>query len=184
MTAARKLRVAIPDSADALRLVQDGFEEITGLSVQPEFQEVDHGELIVEVLVDDPPLIPAVSPSVALVSRAVERSEFDMSVLSSWVEERPDFLRSGLPVSAVADPFREAGHGAVDRAARDELATSVWCPHPAGGGQRAAGVWQLAVPFRRLDHSTCIASSERAGYPYRFSSHDALGLRAFLEITA
>jgi len=58
MTVARKLRVATPDSSVALRLVQVGFEEVTGLFVEPELQEVDRGELIVEILVEVPPLIP------------------------------------------------------------------------------------------------------------------------------
>jgi len=180
MTVARKLRVATPDSSDALRLVQDGFEEVTGLFVEPELQEVDRGELIVEILVEVPPLIPVVGPTTELVSRAVERSEFDMSVLSGWIEERPKSFPTMLPITAMSELSTTTDHEAVNRAAHDELATSVWCHDTDEAGE--PGVWQLAVPFCRKDRSVFVALSERRGYPYRFSHQEVVGFRSYLEM--
>jgi hypothetical protein len=105
---------------NALNRIQDTFEEVTGLTVEPELQEIDNGELIVEVSVGDSPLIPRVLPSTKVVSRAVDRSEFDVSVLSGWVEERPKTVRARLPITSIVHPSakitRRMSHSVNERA--------------------------------------------------------------------
>lgn len=184
VTLACKLRVATPDSPDALLRVQDAFEETAGVWVEPQLQEIDRGELIVEVLVSDRPLIPLVTPSTRLAAQAVGGSDVDVSVLSAWVEERPESIRTKpLRVTSVEDSVGRSDCEAIERATQDDVATAVWCPTAVRGGTGDSGVWQLAVPFYGPDWSSCVAVSERSGYPYRFSSDDALGFRTYLEST-
>jgi len=176
--AARKLRVATPDTDDALQRVQDGFEEATGLSVEPEFQEIEHGALIIEMVIDDSPNFEFVAPNPTLVTRAVERSDVDMDVLSTWIEDGADSPGTPLPLEGIVRPFGPDAPEVAERAARDRIATAIW--HRSGSSR--PGRWQLAVPFSRADRSTYIAISERTGYQRRFGAHEVTGLRDYLRV--
>ena len=53
MEPTNKLRVAIPDGKNALQVVTAEIEEATGIGLEPEFQEVDQGDLVVELRLAD-----------------------------------------------------------------------------------------------------------------------------------
>jgi hypothetical protein len=179
MAAARKLRIVTRDDDEALARLQDGIEEATGLAVEPELQEIEHGALIVEVVLEEPSSYPVTPPAPALVTRALETSHLDVDVLSSWVEERSGGPARPLRMTDSAEPFSRPENRALDRAAVDDVATAVWHPPAPSGGR--SGVWELAVPFRRADRSTCIALCERDGYSYRFSTEEVARFRDYLE---
>jgi hypothetical protein len=83
-----KLRVVVPDGANALRVVTTEIEEAAGIALEPELQEVDGGDLVVELRLADSSIC---DPK--LVVRAVERLSDDLEVLSTWQEHRPLVIR-------------------------------------------------------------------------------------------
>src|ERR1700728_1915009 len=84
MTTTSKLRVSVADQADALEILRSEVEGATGLSVEPELQEAEHDELVVEMRFTG-----LVTPEPQLVARAVQRSSSGIDVLSSWNEQLP-----------------------------------------------------------------------------------------------
>jgi hypothetical protein len=119
VTPVNKIRIATPDTDDALGNVKVEVERATGFAAELEFQEIDCTDLVVELRLADSN---AVQPG--LVARAVERSACDLEVLSAWTEVPLD--RHPTP------PLRQTLLSATDgpmppfaqRALRDELPTA------------------------------------------------------------
>jgi len=167
-----KLRVALPDREDALQVVTSEIEEATGIGFEPEFQEVDRGDLVVELRHASSSAIDS-----KLVARAVERLSDDLEVLSTWQESAPPrtpvpatsqavFTGTGVPMPEVAQ-----------RALRDDLPTAQW----PGAFRVPVGepkpYWQLAVPMHRSDGRVLVGVIQRSGYSRRFGVHEGAALR-------
>ena len=167
-----KLRVALPDGENALQVVTSEIEEATGIGFEPELQEVDRGDLVVELRHTGSSPIDA-----RLVGRAVERLAGDLEVLSTWQESAPP--RTPVPATTQA-VF--AGTGApmpevAQRALRDDLPTAKWpgaLRVPVG---EPNACWQLAVPMHRRDGRVLVGVMQRSGYSRRFGVHEAAALR-------
>jgi hypothetical protein len=167
-----KLRVAVPDGANALRVVTTEIEEATGIALEPELQEVDGDDLVVELRLADSSIC---DPK--LVVRAVERLSDDLEVLSTWQEASPP--RDPAPVtsqSVFAGPDVAMPEVAL-RAFRDGLPTAQWPGTfrvPVG---EATACWQLAVPMRRSNGQVVVGVQRRSGYSHRFGVGEAKALR-------
>jgi hypothetical protein len=167
-----KLRVVVPDGANALRVVTTEIEEATGIALEPELQEVDGDDLVVELRLADSSIC---DPK--LVVRAVERLSDDLEVLSTWQEAPPP--RDPAPVtsqSVFAGPD-VAMPEVAQRAFRDGLPTAHWpgtVRVPAG---EPKACWQLAVPIRRSDGRVLVGVLQCGGYSHRFGLHEAKALR-------
>jgi hypothetical protein len=172
MTSTTKLRVAVPDMADALEVVMAEVESATGFAAQPVFQEVDHSELVVELC-----LAGSRAPDPGRIAHAVEASANDLNVLSTWME--PLLRHDPAPVATetvfavIDDPLPEVAR----RALRDGLPTSQWFPttKDVGGGDRS--YWMLAVLGNPSDGPPLVGVQRRRGYSYRFSAHEAASAR-------
>lgn len=174
-----KLRVVTTDGPDALRVVRQEVEEATGRAAEPEIQEVDGRELVVELALAGPT---AVAPG--LVARAVVRSSRGLDVLSTW-NEAP---RASDPTPAsgqvILDGLDDHLPAVVRRALRDELPTAQWQSAGADAGTRLPGdgrpAWQLAVPVMRPDGRPLVGYQQRRGYSFRFGAHDVRAARVDL----
>ncbi len=153
-----KLRVVTSDSPDALDVIRHEVEGATGLAVEPEIQELDGTELVVELrLLDASTVVPG------LVARAVRRSP------------------GGLDVLVVLDGLDHRLPSVARRALRDGLATAQWgAGGIAGGGAGVEHSWQLAVPAVRADGRPVVGYRRRRGYSIRFGVRDAEAARAVL----
>ena len=167
MTAKNMLRVAMPDKAHAIDIACSDVESAVGLRVRAAFQEIEGGNLIIELqLGDETEQSPHPSHLASVVDEAVSHIE----VLSSWEEVvSPELLRRRCPdvLGVGYEPLPEVAQRAFD----DDLPTAKW--------SRANSSWQLAVP------SVCggraiIGMSYRGGYSHRFSAHEAAALRSGL----
>lgn len=171
-----KLRVVTADRPDALQVVRQGVEEATGLAAEPEIQEVDGSELVVELRLGGPP---AAAP--ALVARAIEQSRRGLGVLSSWHEATPIGGPAPAPGQVILlDGLEDDLPPVVHRALRDEVPTAQ-CERP--GAARARGrvpAWQLAVPVVRADGRPLVGYQQRLGYSFRFGTHDVAAARVEL----
>lgn len=156
-----KLRVAIADGEDALQVVTAEIEEAIGIGVEPEFQEIERGDLVVELRLADPSV-----PDSRLVAHAVERLSGDIEVLSAW-QEVP-LIRDPTPTTSqsVFAGTEGAMPEVAQRAIRDELPTATW-----------KSSWQLAVPVQRGDGQVFVGVQDRQGYSRRFGLHEVNALR-------
>jgi hypothetical protein len=172
MTSRSKLRVAIPDKADALDVVKAEVESATGFAAQPVFQEVEHAELVVELYLADSS---AADPG--HIAHAVESSASDLNVLSTWMESPlcgdPARAASETVFDVMDDPLPEVAR----RALRDGLPTAQWFPtiDDVAGGDRS--YWMLAVLTNRSEGMPFVGVQRRQGYSYRFSAHEATSAR-------
>jgi hypothetical protein len=74
-----KVRVAISDATEALRVVHADVERAAACTVFPELQETECGSLIVEMK-----LVERVERDCRGLARAIKRSNSDIEVLSCW----------------------------------------------------------------------------------------------------
>jgi hypothetical protein len=167
MTAKNMLRVALPDTAHAVNIACSDVESAVGLRVRAEFQEIEGGNLIIELQLGDEAVH---SPHPSRLASTVDEAVANIEVLSSWKESTsseppprqcPDVLGVGY------EPLPEVAQRALD----DDLPTAQW--------DRSDSSWHLAVP------SVCggkaiVGMSYRGGYSHRFSAHDAAALRSGL----
>ncbi len=172
MTAASKLRVATADAPDALDLMKVGVETATGFAVEPQFQEIDCGDLVVEMRLTDSQ---AAAPQ--LVARAIERSACGIEVLSTWKEASP--TRAPAPVSSgqVFDVLEGPLPKVARRALLDDIPTAQWRGRAGGAARADRSYWQLAVPVVRSDGQSIVGVHRRQGYSLRFGVHDAGAVR-------
>jgi hypothetical protein len=167
-----KLRVAVPDGANALRVVTAEIEEATGIAFEPELQEVDGGDLVVELRLADS----SIGDS-KLVVRAVERLSDDLEVLSTWQEAPPPRDPAPVMSPSVFAGTDVAMPEVAQRAFRDDLPTAKWPGTfrvPVG---EPKACWQLAVPMRRSNGQVLVGVLQRSGYSHRFGVHEAKALR-------
>ena len=167
MTAKRMLRIAIPDAAHAMDIACSDVESAVGLPVRAEFQEIESGNLIIELQLGDETVH---TPHPSRLASAVNDAVANIEVLSSWTEspspdphprQCPDVLGVGY------EPLPQVAQRALD----DNLPTAEW--------DRSDSSWHLAVP------SVCggkaiVGMSYRGGYSHRFTAHDAAALRCGL----
>jgi hypothetical protein len=137
------------------------------LPVRAEFQEIEGGNLIIELqLGNEAEHIPHPSRLASVVDKAV----FNMEVLSSWTESTPP-EPAPRPCPEVFGVGYEPLPQVAQRALDDDLPTAKW--------DRSDTSWHLAVP------SVCggkaiVGMSRRSGYSHRFTAHDAAALRCGL----
>jgi hypothetical protein len=174
MTSASKVRVAIPDTSFALEVATARVSDATGLRAEPEFQEIDRGDLIVELRLPEAGEYPA-----RQLADLVERSAPDLEVLSTWrepvarIKPRPSLAGRVLSVDDTALP--EVARRALD----DYLPTATWRPRADGD----VAHWQLAVPVVVAGSDTVAIVHRRNGYSFRFSALEANLLGAALATT-
>jgi hypothetical protein len=172
-----KLRVVTTDTPDALRVVREEVEEATGLAAEPEIQEVDGGELVVELRLAGPtPVVPG------LVARAVGRSRRGLDVLSSWNEARGVVDPAPASGQVILDGLADHLPAVVRRALRDDIPTAQWQGTSTGIRTPGEGspAWQLAVPVVKADGRPLVAYQQRRGYSFRFGTHDVVAARVEL----
>jgi hypothetical protein len=171
MTSASKVRVAIPDASFALEVATARVRAATGLRAEPEFQEIDRGDLIVELRLPEVGECPP-----RQLADLVERSSPDLEVLSAWrepvahVKPRPSLAGRVMSVDDTALP--EVARRAFD----DYLPTATW--RPVADGDVAH--WQLAVPVVVSGCHVLAIVLRRNGYSFRFSALEAHVLGAAL----
>jgi hypothetical protein len=174
-----KLRVVTADAPDALRVVRQLVEEATGLAAEPEIQEVDGSELVVELRLAGPTVA-----APGLVARAVGRSSRDLDVLSTWNEALPMIDPAPASGQVILDGYDDHLPAVVRRALRDHLPTAQWQPAGAEAGTRLAGdgrpAWLLAVPVVRPDGRPLVGYQQRRGYSFRFGLQDIEAARVDL----
>jgi hypothetical protein len=167
MTTTSKLRVSVADQADALEILRSEVEGATGFSVEPELQEAEHDELVVEMRFTGP-----VTPEPQLAARAVQRSRSGIDVLSSWNEQLP----ARKPAPAILDSLYRTTDAkmppAAWRAARDQVATAQWIAPADSEVVSDRSYWQLAVPVLQGDGHSLIGVQQRRGYAHRFGTQD------------
>ena len=167
MTTTSKLRVSVADQADALEILRSEVEGATGFSVEPELQEAEHDELVVEMRFTG-----LVTPEPQLAARAVQRSRSGIDVLSSWNEQLP----ARTPAPAILDSLYRTTDAkmppAAWRAARDRVATAQWIAPTDSEVVSDRSYWQLAVPVLQGDGQSLIGVQQRRGYAHRFGTQD------------
>jgi hypothetical protein len=167
MTTTSKLRVSLADQADALEILRSEVEGATGFAVEPELQEAEHDELVVEMRFTG-----LVTPEPQLVARAVQRSSRGIDVLSSWNEQLP----VGKPAPAILNSLYRSTDAtmppAARRAVRDHVATAQWIAPTDSEVVSDRSYWQLAVPVLQGDGQSLIGMQHRRGYTHRFSTQD------------
>ena len=157
MTIVNKIRIATPDTDDALGNVKLEVERATGFSAQLEFQEIDHTELVVELrLVDWNSVRPG------LVARAVECSTRDLDVLSAWREESFNCDPTPPLRQTVLNPSNDPMPAVARRALRDGLPTAQWLSIDGDSTEAGQRQWHLAVPMVRSDGQSVVGSDRVA----------------------
>ena len=162
-----KLRVAVPDGLQALQVVTTGIEEATGVCIEPELQEIDRGDLVVELRLTD-----AAVADARLFANTVEHLSEELVVLSSWQEVAAPALATPMASQHVYVGTEAAMPDVARRALRDDLPTAKW---PSGAGE-LKGFWQVAVPFRRKDGEVLVGVQQRRGYSRRFGAQEVKAL--------
>ena len=170
-----KLRVAIPNSTHALDLVKAEVQRATGFAVEPEFQEIDHSALIVEVR-----LAESDSAQPGDVARLVEGTAPELDLLSPWRESPFPCAAVRVSNEAVLDAFDDSMPPAARRALRDDLPTAEWLSVKSDTTGQTQSHWLLAVPLVSVSTPTRIYIRRRAGYALRFGAHDAAAARSRL----
>lgn len=162
-----KLKIALEDRIDALQLVREEMYEVTGITAEPEFQEIDRpGELLIEVRLRD-----AEEYSPTEVAKMVSSEAQHFQVLSAWTEPSKPVLRRAVQCQVV-DLFDCDVPDLALRAHRDGLPTARWChPSPAQTPH-----WLLAVPGINADRKAVVGICRRAGHYYRFAASEATSL--------
>ena len=172
MACIMKLRIAVADGPMALQLATGRVSSAIGLDAQPDFQEVDRTELIVELSIAE-----AHNRRPGDIARAVEREAGDMDVLSSWLDSGSgagsrrlqSVFTYPLPGDKATVPYP------ARRALTDQLPTTAWQPAGDNGPH-----WLLAVPVVGHDGRLITAVVRRQGYSHRFAALDARSLQAQL----
>ena len=167
MTSKNMLRVATPDTAHAVDIACSEVESAVGLRVRAEFQEIEGGDLIIELQLGEEA---EHSPHPARLASAVDKAVDSVEVLSSWkgsTSSEPPSRRCPDVLGVGYEPLPQV----AQRALNDDLPTAQW--------DRSDSSWHLAVP------SVCggkaiVGMSYRGGYSHRFSAHDAAALRSGL----
>jgi hypothetical protein len=142
-------------------------ESAVGPPVRAEFQEIEDGNLIVELQLGNES-IHAAHPS--RLASVVDKAATDVEVLRAWRESPcPEPTPQLCPdVLGVGDePLPEAARRALD----DDLPTASW--------DRSDASWHLAVPAV-CSGRAIVGMSHRCGYRHRFTAHDAAALRCGL----
>ena len=173
MTPNIRLRVSLTDTSSGIGLITDCIHRATGIAAQPEFQELDRRDLLVELSLPAGP-----QSAVSGLARIVQRNSARFEVLSAWREAGP---LPGIPVVSFEPGRRLQICRAVDRdlprsasrALEDGLPTACWRP---GTAERAPH-WELAVPRVGSEDRPVALVARRSGYSYRFSSFDAEALK-------
>jgi hypothetical protein len=135
--------------------------------VRAEFQEIEGGNLIIELQLGEEA---EHSPHPARLASAVDKAVDSVEVLSSWkgsTSSEPPPRRCPDVLGVGYEPLPQVAQRALD----DDLPTAQW--------DRSDSSWHLAVP------SVCggkaiVGMSYRGGYSHRFSAHDAAALRSGL----
>ena len=169
MTTTSRLRVAISDTAEALKIVKLEVEGATGYPVRPEFQESEFEELVVELRLG---ATGVAEPN--LIARAIERTTPDIDVLGVWNESPHSHEPVPKPSKLVFGVADEALPDVARRAVRDELPTARWHPSLATTSSSDTPHWELAVPVLHTDGES-VAVIRRKGYSHRFTPDDAVG---------
>lgn len=142
-----KLKVAVEDRADALQLVRAELYAATGLTAEPDFQEIDQfGELLVEVRLPDVGGYPPHE-----VARMVTSESGHLDVLSAWTERADPGLPRTVPCR-VFDVFECEAPDLALRAHRDGLPTARW-HHPS---PTQSPHWLLVVPGIDADRKAVV----------------------------
>jgi hypothetical protein len=164
----KKLRVAVPDVANALDVVRSEVKRTTGFEAKAVFQEVDHSDLVIEVD------IASGNDSVPRdIGEVVDRSASDLDVLSTWTESpfptTWPLLAPEMILDVIDDPLPQP----AQRALSDEIPTAQWLPtvEDVAGGDRS--YWLMAVPAMQSDGRSIVALNRRYGYSMRFCAADA-----------
>ena len=168
MEHARKLRVAIPDGNQALEVMTTGIEEATGHFIEPELQEIDRGDLVVELR-----LANADDADARQLTNTIDHLSHDLVVLSSWNEVAVPTPSTPMPSQSIFVGAETAMPEVARRALRDNLPTARW---PSGSGE-LKGFWEVAVPFHRHDGEVVVGFQQRRGYSRRFGAHEIQALR-------
>lgn len=161
MTDAHKLRVATADHPAALSLVRAEVAGALGVVPGTDLQELDGGEVVVELSLPCRADLPATPADLA---RLVRRWVGPVEVLGAWRQ------RSGAGASAcraggdVVVPHRAAEDPVAARAMVDGVPTAAW--------QSAERRWTLGVPRVLGDGSLRVVVARRGGYHARFTDAD------------
>ncbi len=167
MTTTNKLRVATIDSAHAADKACSDVEAAVGLPVRAEFQEIECGDLIIELQLGNE-AIQTLHPS--RLASAVDVAVANVEVLSSWTE--PTFAAvAPRHCSDVIGVGYSRLCQVAQRAVDDDLPTAEW--------DRTESSWHLAVPSVCRGR-TIVGIAHRCGYSRRFTAFDVAGLRSGL----
>jgi hypothetical protein len=164
MTARNKIRISTSDTADAVNVACSEVGQAVGLSVQPEFQEIEGACLILELRLGAEAVDP-VPPS--LLAADLDKASSHVEVLSAWNEDVTVGPSPRFSPHVLGQRFDDLPPVA-ERALRDNLATAQW--------DRGDTAWHLAVP------SVCarqqiVGLSHRNGYTRRFTSLDVAAIQ-------
>ncbi len=170
-----KLRVAMPDRADALDMVKAEVLGATGFEAHAEIQELDGADLVVELRLADS----GVSDP-GRMARTVERSTRDLDVLGTWNEAGPARSPVPTPCEVVFGAGDETMPAVARRALRDAVPTAQWLPVGEDDGGTGRPQWVLAVPVIQSEGRTVVGLQRRVGYSLRFTACDAAGARVGL----
>jgi hypothetical protein len=167
MTATNKIRIATADQSGAINLVCSEVESAVGMSVHPEFQEIEGDCLILELRLGDGAVH---TPLPTRLAMAVDHAARDVQVLSAWNEPAsselvPKDCQNVLGV--LFDTMPPVAH----RALIDSLPTAQW--------DRSDASWHLAVPSVFATRPL-VGLSRRRGYTHRFTSFEAAAIRCGL----
>ncbi len=168
-----KLRIALRDNPEDIEFVRTKVEADTGMVLEPEFQEIDTTQLIVELRVAG-----AGGHGRDHLAEAVGGSVPEVDVLSTW-HELPSTNGPGRPAfdAVVVVPTADAPE-AVHRSLCSGIPTAMWCASRPGDDRTGLGSgWLLSVPLDHGGISPVTALARRRGYSIRFSAHDADAVR-------
>jgi hypothetical protein len=167
MTTTNKIRIATADTTNACTLACSEITAAVGLTVHPEFQEIEGDCLILELRLGSETHHAAPPKHLAA---AVGNRAPAVEVLSAWNEHRSGQIRPKLcrdVLGSLYDDMPNVAHRALD----DNLATAVWV--------RSDSSWHLAVPAS-CDAQPIVGLSHRRGYTHRFTSLEAASIRSGL----
>jgi hypothetical protein len=168
MTATNKLRIVTADKAHAIDIACSEVESAVGLPVCAEFQEIEGGNLIIELQLGTETVH---TPHPSRLASAVDKAVDSMEVLSSWNESSHQPAPIPQPCADVMGVGYEPLPQVAQRAVDDDLPTAEW--------DRSESSWHLAVPSV-CNGQSIVGISHRRGYSHRFTSRDAAALRCGL----
>lgn len=163
-----KLRFALPDVPAAVDAVVARVRLGSGIELQADLQEIEGGELVVEVSTDG-------AADARSVRQAVRTLAPEAEVLSVWREPVAG------PAGRATEPSRSLDDGlpmVARRALESGIPTAAWAPADAG----PADGWHLAVPVMTESGRPCVGLARRRGYSWRFTSLDVAALRSSLVV--